>query len=52
MANMIMLGALLKSTGIFTLDEIRAGVERAVPASKKDMVDYNMELIEKAYRSV
>ena len=30
MANMIMLGALIKATGIFTLEEIRAG---AMPAS-------------------
>jgi len=49
MANMIMLGALLKACDIFTLDEIRAGVEKAVPPTKKDMVDYNMKLIERGY---
>ena len=49
MANMIMLGALLKASGIFTLDEVRAGVEKAVPPTKKDMVDYNMKLIERGY---
>ncbi len=49
MANMIMLGALLKSTGIFTLEEIRAGVEKAVPPTKKDLIDYNMKLIERGY---
>ena len=49
MANMIMLGATLKATGIFTLDEIRKGVEKAVPPTKKDMVDYNMKLIERGY---
>lgn len=49
MANMIMLGALLKATDIFSLDEIRAGVEKAVPPSKKDLIDYNMKLIERGY---
>ena len=34
MANMIMLGALLKATNIFTLEDIRAGVEKAVPPTK------------------
>ncbi len=49
MANMIMLGALLKATNIFTLDEIRAGVSKAVPPTKQEMVDYNMKLIERGY---
>lgn len=49
MANMIMLGALLKATGIFTLDEIRAGVEKTVPPSKQHLVDVNMGMIEKGY---
>ncbi len=49
MANMIMLGALLKATNIFTLEEIRAGVAKAVPPTKQEMVDYNMKLIERGY---
>ncbi len=49
MANMIMLGALLKATGIFTLDDIRLGVEKTVPASKQHLIDVNMEMIEKGY---
>ncbi len=49
MANMIMIGALLKNTEIFTLEEIRAGVEKAVPPTKKDLIDYNMKLIERGY---
>lgn len=51
MANMIMLGALLKATGIFSLDEIKAGVEKAVPASKKEMAEINMKLIEEGYNN-
>lgn len=49
MANMIMLGALIKATGIFTLEEIRAGVEKTVPPTKQHLVDVNMEMIEKGY---
>lgn len=49
MANMIMLGAFLKATGLFTLDEIRLGVEKTVPASKKHLIEVNMEMIEKGY---
>ena len=49
MANMIMLGALVKATGIFTLEEIRAGVEKTVPPSKQHLVDVNMAMIEKGY---
>lgn len=49
MANMIMLGALIKATGIFTLDEIRSGVEKTVPPSKQHLVDVNMAMIEKGY---
>lgn len=49
MANMIMLGAFLKATGLFTLDEIRLGVEKTVPASKKHLIEVNMAMIEKGY---
>lgn len=49
MANMVMLGALLKATGIFSLDDIRMGVEKTVPASKKHLIDVNMQMIEKGY---
>jgi 2-oxoglutarate ferredoxin oxidoreductase subunit gamma len=52
MANMIMLGALLKVTGIFTLDEIYAGVLKAVPPSKKDMAELNMKLIKEGYNNI
>lgn len=49
MANMIMLGALLKSTGIFTLDEIKMGVQKTVPPSKQHLIDTNMAMIEEGY---
>ncbi len=49
LANMVMLGALVKATGIFTLDEIRAGVEKTTPPSKQHLVEQNMQMIEKGY---
>lgn len=49
LANMVMLGALLKATGIFTLDQIRAGVEKTTPPTKQHLVEQNMEMIEKGY---
>ncbi len=52
LANMIMLGALIKATGIFTLDEIRVGVEKTTPAKKQHLVQFNMEMIEKGYNLV
>ena len=49
LANMVMLGALIKATGIFTLEEIRKGVEKTTPASKQHLVEVNMEMIQKGY---
>lgn len=51
MANMIMLGVLLKATGIFTLDEIKAGVEKAVPPSKQSLIELNLKMIEIGYNA-
>lgn len=52
LANMVMIGALLKATGIFTLEEIKAGVEKTTPASKQHLIASNMEMIEKGYNLV
>lgn len=49
LANMVMLGALLKVTGIFTLEEIKAAVEKTTPPKKQYLVAQNMEMIEKGY---
>ncbi|MBR4890700.1 MAG: 2-oxoacid:acceptor oxidoreductase family protein [Clostridia bacterium] len=34
LANMIILGKMLKVTGLFTTDEIKVGIEKSVPKSK------------------
>lgn len=49
LANMVMLGALLKATGLFTIDEIKAGVEKTTPPKKQHLVAQNMEMIEKGF---
>ena len=48
-ANMIMLGRVLKETGFTTLEGIRAGVEKSVPASKKHLLEANIRAIELGY---
>lgn len=48
-ANMIMLGRLLKETGFTTLEGIRAGVKKSVPASKKHLLEANIRAIELGY---
>ena len=49
LANMVMLGALIKATGVFTLDEIRAAVEKTTPPAKQHLVELNMQMIEMGY---
>lgn len=49
LANMVMLGALTKETGIFTLEEIKKGAEKAIPASKQQLLELNMKMIEIGY---
>ena len=49
LANMVMLGALLKATNLFTIDEIKAGVEKTTPPKKQHLVVQNMEMIQKGY---
>lgn len=41
LANMVMLGAIIKKTGLFTLDEIKETIEKSIPTSKKALVAPN-----------
>ena len=45
LANLIMLGGLLKATGFTSLDSVRAAVEKCVPPTKPDLVELNMKSI-------
>ena len=51
LANMIMVGALAKLAGIFTMEEPEIGVKKSVPSSKMELVETNMKAIETGYLS-
>lgn len=41
LANMVMLGAIIKKTGLFTVDEIKETIEKSIPPSKKALIAPN-----------
>ncbi len=45
LANMIILGRMLKETELFTVDEIIGGIKKCVPASKEWLVEKNIEAV-------
>jgi 2-oxoglutarate ferredoxin oxidoreductase subunit gamma len=45
LANMVMLGAVLKETGLFTADEIKETIKKSLPESKKHLADMNVSAI-------
>lgn len=47
LANMVMLGAILKETGIFTLDEIEETMKKSLPKSKQELVEMNMKAVKR-----
>ncbi len=47
LANMVMLGAVLKKTGVFTIDEIEETMKKSLPQSKQSLVEMNMEAVKK-----
>ena len=49
LANMIIVGKLVKETGIFTFDELSKAVKKLVPASKPELYDSNMKALEAGY---
>ena len=49
LANMIVLGKVLKATGLFTLDEISACLNKIVPAKKAAMIAKNIEAVTLGY---
>ncbi len=46
LGNMIIVGRLIKETGLYTMDEIKAGLEKSIPASKQALYDKNVKAIE------
>ncbi len=49
LANIIMVGKLVKETGIFTYDEIKKAIAKMVPASKPQLFDNNMKAFDTGY---
>ncbi len=51
LANMVMLGAVIRQTGIFVIDEIKSGMSKAVPKSKADLFEVNMNAVMIGYNA-
>ena len=49
LANIIMVGKLVKETGIFTYDEIKKAIAKMVSASKPQLFDNNMKAFDMGY---
>lgn len=52
LANMVMLGAMLRATKIFSLDEIRDTMKKSLPSSKQKLIDINMQAVELGYNTI
>lgn len=49
LANMVLVGRLIKETGIVSLDVLKDALKKIVPASKKELLDMNIKMIELGY---
>lgn len=49
LANMIMVGKMIKETGIVNLEDVEKGLKKVIPAKKADMLGLNMKAIETGY---
>lgn len=49
LANMIILGKVIKQTGIFTLEQIESSLSQMVPAKKAELLKNNIKAIELGY---
>ncbi len=50
LANMVIVGRLLKETGLYSLDEIKAGLEKSIPPTKAALYEKNVKAIELGYQ--
>lgn len=48
-ANMIMVGKLVKETGMFTWEELKQAITKLVPTSKAAMLENNIKALERGY---
>lgn len=49
LANMILVGKLVKETGMFTLEQLKEAIAKLVPASKPELLENNIKTIEAGY---
>ena len=46
LANMILLGAIVKETGCVSAEHLEEGLRHAVPARHADLIDLNLQALE------
>lgn len=49
LANMILVGKLVKESGMFTFDELSAAAKKLVPPSKPELLESNLKALEAGY---
>lgn len=49
LANMILVGKLVKETGMFTFDELIDAIKKLVPASRPELLENNIKTVEAGY---
>ena len=49
LANMIMIGYMIKKTGIMSFQNVRPAMEKVVPARKQNLLELNMKAVELGY---
>ena len=49
LANIIMVGKLIKETKLFTYEEIKSAITKMVPASKPELLENNMKAFDTGY---
>lgn len=52
LANMVMLGAVLKATGVFSIEEINDTMKKSLPKSKQQLAETNMQAVGEGYKTV
>ena len=49
LANMIMIGHMIKKTGIMTFENVERAMKKLVPAKKQNLIDLNIKAVELGY---
>ena len=49
LANMVILGKMIKETGVVGFDAIENGLKKVIPAKKADMLELNLKALKAGY---